>query len=62
MKEERFTDLVTKKYMKILECKSVLLHRILRSINFDTSEESLESEDSGDEISYTVPDFGSISG
>lgn len=25
------------------------------------SEESLESEDSGDEISYTVPDFDSIS-
>lgn len=46
--------------MKISGCKSVLVHRILRSINFDTSEESLESEDSGDEILYTVPDFDSI--
>lgn len=47
--------------MKISGCKSVLVHRTLRSINFDTSEESLESEDSGDEISYTPPDFDSIS-
>lgn len=47
--------------MKISGSKSVLVHRILRSINFDTSEESLESEDSGDDISYNVPDFDSIS-
>lgn len=49
-----------KRNMKISRCKSVLVHKILRSTKFDTSEESLESEDSGDEI-YTVPDFDSIS-
>lgn len=62
MEKERFTELVTKKNMKISGWKSVLVHRILRSVNFDTSEVSLEFEDSGDEISYTVPDFDSISG
>lgn len=62
MEKERFTELVTEKYMKISGCRSVLVHRILRSVNFDTSEVSLEFEDSGDEISYTVPDFDSISG
>lgn len=61
MEEERFTELVTKKKMKISGSKSVLVHRILRTINFKTSEESFESEDSGDDISYNVPDFDSIS-
>lgn len=61
MEKERIKELVTKKNMKISGWKSVLVYIILRSINFDTSEESLESEDSGDEISYTLPDFDSIS-
>lgn len=47
--------------MKISGSKSVLVDGILRSINFDNSEESLEFEDSGNDISYNVPDFDSIS-
>lgn len=58
-KKKDLQSWLQKKNMKIKGCKSVLVHRTLRSINFDTSEDSLE--DSGDEISYTVPDFDNIS-
>lgn len=61
MEKERFIELVIKKiYMKILGCKFVLVYRILRSVNFDISEEFLEFEDLGDEILYIVLDFDSI--
>lgn len=60
-KKKDLQSWLQKKYMKISGCRSVLVHRILSSVNFDTSEVSLEFEDSGDEISYTVPDFDSIS-
>lgn len=49
-KKELKSWLHKKKNMKISGWKSVLVYIILRRINFDTSEESLESEDSGDEI------------
>lgn len=60
-KKKELKSWLQKKNMKISGWKSVLVYIILRSINFDTSKESLESEDSGDEISYTPPDFDSIS-